>query len=439
MPTMSDGSAVLASTQFFDFNRLSDRRLLFVDGEMDCGIIEIEDPSQIAAALAVPGSADILAIQHRGGEARDGFRWMLLTEPASAIGRALAGSRFRTLALVVSSVASGALPALAAAAGTLPLDTLFVGWFFTGSDISGAPETPRELAHVVQTRGLRRLSLLTNNWIFDAELAQLLAQNRSLTDFAVWAKDAGHTWPAVRSPAMDALVTRNRALAAAAAAATAPPTQPRRLVTCRGCARQTTQLMYDYVEASWPDYRNAITSGRIFEHDCQHCGRRTRTDFPVFYADRARGFFVKLTSPEEMPRHRAEVVQWARTVAGIDRMACRMVTSRLRLRQAIRCFEAGLHDGVLCFTAAYMQERFANQEVLFRRIFMTERGGDLLFTGHRGDETEIDSGVVSRASYEDTVKKLGPTLSRQLQRSCETWPNVDAELVTQAFDEADGS
>ncbi|MBW2527922.1 MAG: hypothetical protein JRI23_27325 [Deltaproteobacteria bacterium] len=68
------------------------------------------------------------------------------------------------------------------------------------------------------------------------------------------------------------------------------------------------------------------------------------------------------------------------------------------------------------------------------RFSYLPNGEELLFTGHRGSEAELDSNLVARASYDSAVAKIGPKVAAALSASHQSWPELsDGTFVVAAL------
>jgi hypothetical protein len=199
---------------FYDPNSAPDRRLTTYGDEAPLPL-EVDTPAGLARTQELPfsGGADFVVYQNWGqtirgpaGQLGRSYQW-LTEERAQELARMLRGGSTTKLWLVVTMFGPGSLRAFADALGPGQIEMLGLLWYFSGDDFTDELENAEDVAHVVRTLDLRRLSILTSAWDdrCEARLAEALAGHEALEFLGVFEKDDEATWPRYATPSLDAL------------------------------------------------------------------------------------------------------------------------------------------------------------------------------------------------------------------------------------------
>ncbi|MFC1745336.1 hypothetical protein ACFL35_15185 [Candidatus Riflebacteria bacterium] len=185
----------------------------------NCSPIEVDSIAALQYVMTdffAPNNGFVI-YQQWGEEQEDGSRlfFWLDCKTVKLIADIIKGGPTKKLVLLCTTFEPGAIKLLAELLGddtSSQLEYLGMFWYFSGDDITDAPDIIAEINYAVDRLQLQSLSILTEE--FDDRCKNLLFEglkdNRSLLKFGVYRKNDAQTWPAFPTAKIDEIIKSNR-------------------------------------------------------------------------------------------------------------------------------------------------------------------------------------------------------------------------------------
>jgi hypothetical protein len=194
---------------------------------------------------------------------------------------------------------------------------------------------------------------------------------------------------------------------------------------CPECGTARPFELYECINAMTdPELRGAIADKSLFVQQCDICGHRTETLYPLLYigADERQVVYYIATADREQQQAAGEVIQMmndeiVRAVeagdGGLSVSGCefRVVATYPELAEKLYAHELGLDDRILELTKLYYLDKLRGQAPLEDLTgFFLARDGDapafaIIFTSEGGEVTEGAS-AFHRAVYDGLAEKF---------------------------------